>query len=145
MRLYFEPDLEKKLGAIAKVIGVGQSEYSGDYTTASGSFLPPFSFNEEEELHDGSNPAAVIKHSSGNQQNLLTQNNGADEPLNLSNISFNETGSPINQTMNSDKNEESKESVNSSKSQTNENNTDYPSAQNVSKLRKASTFADKKL
>jgi hypothetical protein len=49
----FENTIEKRLAGIAKVVGYGQTEFSGDFTTASQSFLPPFSFNEEEELNEG--------------------------------------------------------------------------------------------
>lgn len=54
---------------------------SEDFTTNSGSFLPPFSYNDEEDFNDG------IKHV---KQAL------ANDALNLSNISFNEPASPIN-------------------------------------------------
>ncbi len=33
--------------------GTTQNEFSGDYTTISGSFLPPYSFQEEEEGNEG--------------------------------------------------------------------------------------------
>jgi len=50
VKLVFEPNFEKRLQGIAKVLGPGQTaEYSGDYTTNSQSFLPPFSFNEKED------------------------------------------------------------------------------------------------
>lgn len=82
VKLHFDPNLEKKLVGIARV-STGQNEFSGDFTTNSGSFLPPFSFHEEEECNEGLNQ---VKQSMGN------------DALNLSNISFNEPASPINQT-----------------------------------------------
>ena len=84
MKVNFEPNLEKKLAPICKVIGIGQTNNDSngcDYTTASASFLPPFS-GEEVETLDGK-----------------IGNNGEDgsgNPLSLSNISFNESPSPIN-------------------------------------------------
>jgi hypothetical protein len=76
VKVHFEPNLEKKLANIAKVF-TSNGELSGDYTTNSGSFLPPFSFNEEDER---------VKQET--------------DALNLSNISFTEPSSPINQTSN---------------------------------------------
>ena len=77
VRLWYESpaSFEKKIGAIAKVLGPGQNEpTSTDVTTVSGSFLPPFSLNE-------------IMTEDDSQQK--TNNNRVDESaLNLSNISF---------------------------------------------------------
>jgi hypothetical protein len=85
VRVSFEPHLEKKLAPICKIIGpgqqVGNDSNNCDYTTASASFLPPFTVEEVEGL-DGK-----------------IGNNGEDgsgNPLSLSNISFNESPSPIN-------------------------------------------------
>lgn len=83
VKFYFDPNLEKKLGAIAKVYterpggGLSHPEFSGDFTTVSGSFLPPF----EEE---------------GDNEGVTHMNKGLGGALNLSNISFNEPNSPIN-------------------------------------------------
>ena len=83
VKFYFETNLEKKLGAIARVYTDkpgGQTELSGDFTTVSGSFLPTF----EEEF---------------NNEGVTHMNKGlGDGALNISNISFNEPNSPINQT-----------------------------------------------
>lgn len=89
VKVHFEPNLDKKLAGIAKVFS-SNGEFSGDFTTNSGSFLPPFSFNEEDER--------------AKQET---------DVLNLSNISFTDPSSPINQTTSNllDK-EESKEKVN---------------------------------
>lgn len=66
-------------------MGPGQHESSADITTASASFFPPFSFNEDEDVVQmdvvGSN---------------ITHPQSRDNELNLSNISFNEITSPCN-------------------------------------------------
>ena len=81
MKFYFDPNLDKKLATIAKVYterpGMpSMQEFSGDFTTVSGSFLPPF---EEEDV-------------GVNQMNKGL----GDGALNISSISFNEPNSPIN-------------------------------------------------
>ena len=73
MKLFFDPNFDKKVGQIFKVQKAGQSDFSGDITTASGLI-----FNEEETGEPGGAHA-----DDGN-------------PLSLSNISFNEPSSPIN-------------------------------------------------
>lgn len=93
VRLWYESpsNFEKKIGMIAKVLGPGQNEPSStDVTTVSGSFLPPFSLNEfmaEEDSHQKTNQNRDVEESA----------------LNLSNISFDDPNSPINQTTNTDK------------------------------------------
>ncbi len=73
IKLYFEPSFDKKTTGIFKVLP--GHEISGDMTTASGSIMP-LNFNDEETLEPS-------HHDEGN-------------PLSLSNISFNEPSSPIN-------------------------------------------------
>eukprot|EP00347_Sterkiella_histriomuscorum_P020077 403339189 len=90
VKVSFDPTVDKKLQNIAKVYcsnGQQQHDISEDFTTHSGSFLPPFSQYEEEDLNDG------IQH---------VKLGLANDALNLSNISFNEPASPINtqQTIN---------------------------------------------
>lgn len=85
VKVHFDPALEKKLQGIARVVCCNNpNEVSGDLTTNSGSFLPPFSFNEEEEVNNEG-----LSH---------VKQTIANDALNLSNISFNEAPSPINQT-----------------------------------------------
>jgi hypothetical protein len=84
VKVVFEPNIEKRLAGIGKVVGFGQAEFSGDFTTASQSFLPPFSFNEEEELNEG------VKH---------VNHQIAEGDLNLSEIAFSEPNSPINKSL----------------------------------------------
>ena len=49
MKVVFEPSFDKRLTNLAHIIGFGQHENSGDFTTASQSFLPQLSFTNEEE------------------------------------------------------------------------------------------------
>eukprot|EP00347_Sterkiella_histriomuscorum_P008603 403344461 len=83
VKLSFDQTFEKKLQNIAKVIGPGQQDFSiKDQTTASASFLPPFSFILEEEITEN-----------------ISQPINAESGLNLSNISFNELTSPCNDSL----------------------------------------------
>jgi hypothetical protein len=72
----FEPNFERRLLNLAQIIGHGENSY--DYTTNSQSFLPQLSFTNEEET-GVNNPSSIIPGG-----------------LNISNISFNEPSSPIN-------------------------------------------------
>lgn len=74
----FEPNFERRLVNLAQIIGFGQVENSYEFTTNSQSFLPQLSFTNEEESA-ANNPSNIIPGG-----------------LNISNISFNEPSSPIN-------------------------------------------------
>jgi len=82
IKLQFDPNFEKKLVNIAKIITINNhTDSSADITNASQSFLPPFSFNDEEEVNEN-----------------ISQPVNTESGLNLSNISFNEVSSPINES-----------------------------------------------
>lgn len=78
VKVAFEPNFERRLVNLAHIIGFGQVENSYDFTTNSQSFLPQLSFTNEEES-GANNPSNIIPGG-----------------LNISNISFNEPSSPIN-------------------------------------------------
>ena len=83
VKVAFDPNFDRRLVNLAQVVGLGaQSENSGDFTTVSQSFLPQLSFTNEE---DGGASVQPIP------------------PLNISNISFNEPSSPINDRTSSTK------------------------------------------
>jgi hypothetical protein len=79
VRLHFEQNVQNKFSLLGKVIGAEQSESSTEYTTVSESFIPILSFNEEEEM---------MMHPD--------KSGGFEETLNLSQISFTEPSSQIN-------------------------------------------------
>jgi hypothetical protein len=88
VKVIFEPNFEKRLTNLAHVSASTQPELNSAefFTTASQSFLPQLSFTNEEE---GSNSGMVAN----------THNNTLlPSTLNISNISFNEPSSPINET-----------------------------------------------
>ena len=88
VRLSFDQHFDRKLVNIARVLGPGQTESSSDMTTASASFFPPFSFNEDEDV-------VQMDVVASNMTQPVSQDNG----LNLSNISFNEITSPCNDSL----------------------------------------------
>ncbi len=90
MKVVFEPNFDRRLVNLAHVSATNQPDHNSVefFTNASQSFLPQLSFTNEEE---GSNSGMAA----------TTHNNTLlPSTLNISNISFNEPSSPINETKN---------------------------------------------